>query len=77
MLKNRKSIEYHDGHRVATMMGWRSRIAIMYLYGTHNYKAVLVLGKLKKDKSSTCGVERVPQCGYITLITMYLHQNNS
>ena len=28
MLKIRKSIEYH-GHRVPTMMGWRSRMTIM------------------------------------------------
>ena len=40
MLKFRKSIEYH-GHRVATMMGWRARTTIMFLYGIHNYKTIV------------------------------------
>ena len=60
-LKIRKSVEYH-GHRVSTMMGWRSRITIMYLlYGMHNYKTILVLlRKLKRDKSSTWSGRREP-----------------
>ena len=62
MLKIRKSVEYH-GHRVATMMGWRSRITIMLV--------------CINETKGLHGIERVPQCGYITLITMYLHQNNS
>ena len=37
-----KSIEYH-GNRVATILGRPARIAIMYLYGIHNYKTNILL----------------------------------
>ena len=59
-------------------MGWLSRITItMYLCGMQLYKTILVLLRKLKTTKVLQGIERVPQCSYITLITMYLHQNNS
>ena len=60
------------------MMGWRSRITIIYLlYGMHNYKTILELLRKLEETKVLHGIGRVPQCSYPTLITMYLHQNNS
>ena len=51
------------------MMGWRSRITIIYLYGMHNYETILVL--LRKLKRLNFSIELLLYLSLELLVQKY------